>query len=297
MKLAIAALIVVPGLAIAQVPAPPQQLPQPDELLHIAFPKWLDEVGGRVQSIPATAVTQAWRSNQARQRIPKGQARRVEVVPRHVLRVGQDRVLLVASMNPVLDEGATEVSHGTPTGLAAYIFAPGKNGWRLVKRQEPFALQGFDKPVQMDIVPLSTNAQALFVGYGSCRKGYCNDYFALYALGADGVKPAPLVQQPIGMDNVYTRPDCVDRLSSVVAGLDPADQDGHPPAPGVCEMISGRWELASKGAVPGPLTLHFHGGISRTGSTGADRIAQSMKFEYRGGRYVAVSGRNPVRSY
>lgn len=283
MKPAFAALLAVPALALAQVADP-----QPDELLQIAFPKWKDEEGGRVQSIPTSAVTRRWDAKQ-------GRKRNVIAVPRQVVRVAPDRLVLLATLTPASDGGVPLIAHGTPVGLAAYTFKPGKDGWKLAKRQEPFDLQGFEGRAQVGVLPLSSTAQGLHVTWGSCWQGHCVDLFALYAIGADGVQPKPLLLQKIKGGNVYSRPDCVERLAGVVQGLQPADPayaDEKVP-PGRCYAIEGRWDTAG----PGALTLRFTGAMSKADKNGnapAQRVDQAMKFEFRGGRYVPVSGSNPI---
>jgi len=282
MKLVIAALLSVPALALAQAAEP-----QPDELLQIAFPAWRDEEGGRVQSIPTSAVTRGWDAKQARKR-------NVIVVPRQVVRVAPDRLVLLATLTPAGDGGVPQIAHGTPVGLAAYTFKPGKDGWKLAKRQEPFDLQGYEGRAQVGVLPLSPATQALHVTWGSCWQGRCVDLLALYAIGVDGVKPRPLLLQKIKGGNVYSRPDCVDRLAGIVQGLQPADSgpDEKVP-PGRCYAIEGSWDVAGTGA----LTLRFSGAMSKADKNGnapAQRVDQAMKFEFRGGRYVPVSGSNPI---
>ena len=283
MKPALAVLLAVPALSFAQAADP-----QPDELLQIAFPKWTDEEGGRVQPIATSSVTRGWNTKQ-------GKKRNVIVVPRQVVRVAPDRLVLLATMMPAGDSGEPQVAHGTPAGLAAYIFKPGKDGWKVARRQEPFALQGFEGRAQMAPVALSGRSQALQVTWGSCWQGHCVDVFALYAIGVDGVKAQPLVLQKIKGNNVYSRPDCVERLDGIVQGLQPADPayvDDKVP-PGQCYAIEGRWDITGAGA----LTLRFTGAMSKAGKEGnapAQRIDQAMKFEFRGGRYVPVSGSNPI---
>ncbi|XLZ70647.1 hypothetical protein ABT364_01400 [Massilia sp. SR12] len=299
MKAAIAAMLSLPLLASAQVAEP-----QAEELMQLAFPKWSDEEGGRVVSIPTSALTRGWDTRQGKQR-------KVAVVPRQVVRVAPERLLLLAAMTPVGDSGDPQVSHGTPIGLAAYTFKPGKDGWAVARRQEPFDLQGFEGRAEVDVVPLAPASQAAHVRWGSCWQGHCVEVFALYALAADGVKPQPLVLQKIKGSNVYARPDCVERLRGLMPGLAAPDGAGEQVAPGKCYAIEGRWEIAGAGAgaatgtstgtsaaaTPGALTLHFTGalsGASKQANEAAQRIDQSMKFEFRGGRYVPVSGSNPV---
>lgn len=281
MKLALAAALALPALAAAQ----PSE-PHAEELLQIAFPKWLDEEGGRSVAIPTSAVTRGWDTRQ-------GKRRKVEIVPRQVLRVAPDRLLLLAAMTPVSEDGERQVAHGTPIGLAAYLFKPGKDGWKVARRQEPFDLQGFEGQAQLDVVPLSASSKALHVSWGSCWQGHCVDLFALYKIGPDGVQPQPLVLQKIKGSNVYARPDCVDRLGSLLPGMAPPDGRDERVPPGKCYAIEGRWEIAGSGA----LTLRFTGAMSpasKQANAPAQRIDQAMKFEFRGGRYVPVSGSNPV---
>ncbi|WP_028104258.1 hypothetical protein [Pseudoduganella violaceinigra] len=283
-----AALLTVPVPAFAQAVDP-----QPDELLQIAFPTWSDEEGGRVQSIPGNAVTRGWDRKQGK--------RSVIVVPKQTVRVAPDRIVLLATLTPAGDGGAPQVAHGTPLGLAAYTFKPGKDGWKVVKRQEPFDLKGFEGQAQISVTPLSATAQAVHVAWGSCWQGHCVDLFALYALGADGVKAQPLLQQKIKGGNVYARHDCVDRLGAILPGMSQPDGREEQAPPGQCYAIEGRWDIIGAGtarnAAPGALTLRFTGAVSKAGKQGnapAQRVDQTMKFEFRGGRYVPVSGSNPV---
>lgn len=282
MKLAFAVL-----LAVSSVPAFAQAVdPQGDELLQIVFPNWTDEEGGRTQPIATNAVTRGWNSRQ-------GRKRNVIIMPRQVVRVAPDRLVLLASMTPAADGGAPQTAHGTPVGLASYTFKPGKDGWKLARRQEPFDLQGYEGQAQMDVVSLSPKSQALHVTWGSCWQGHCLDQLALYAIGADGVKAKPLVLQKIRGGNVYSRSDCVDRLAGILPGMTLPDGRDEKGPPGQCYAIEGSLEIGQGGA----LTLHFTGAMSkatRQGNAPAQRIEQVMKFEFRGGRYVPVSGSNPI---
>lgn len=289
MKIALAVLLALPALAAAQ-PADPL----PEELLQLAFPKWLDEEGGRVVTIPTSAVTRGWDTRQ-------GKKRKVTIVPRHVVRVAPDRLLLLAAMTPVGDGGGLQVAHGTPIGLAAYTFKPGKDGWKVARRQEPFDLQGYEGQAKMDVVPLTVSTQALHVAWGSCWQGYCVDLFALYAIGGDGVQAQPLALQKINGGNVYARPDCFERLRGLLPDIAPGEGHEEKVPPGRCYAIQGRWDIASAGSnaggTPGMLTLRFSGAISNAGKQAnapAQRVEQTMEFEFRGGRYVPVSGSNPV---
>lgn len=289
MKLAFLALLMLPPTAFAQAADP-----QPDELLQIAFPKWKDESGGRLVAIASNAVTRGWDAKQ-------GKKRHVIAEPRQVVRVAPDRIVLLAALTPAGDGGAPQVAHGTPVGLAAYIFKPGKDGWKLAKRQEPFDLQGFEGQAQTEVVPLSSTLQALHVTWGSCWQGNCVDLFALYAIGTEGVQAQPILLQKIKGGNVYARPDCVKRLGAILPGLPPGDPAGgaEPVPPGRCYAIEGRWRIADSGSLPapGPLTLRFTGADSKASGQAnlpPQRIDQTMKFEFRGGRFVPVSGSNPV---
>ena len=287
MKLAFVAFLLLPPPTFAQAPEP-----APDELLQLVFPNWKDESDGRVVSIATNAVMRDWDAKQ-------GRKRNVIVEPRQVVRVVPDRITLLAALTPAGDSGAPQVAHGTPIGLAAYTFKPGKVGWKLARRQEPFDLQGFEGRAHMEVVALSSTAQALHVSWGSCWQGYCVDLFALYAIDAEGVRAQPLLLQKIKGANVYARPDCVERLGDILPGLQPGDPAAASERvpPGQCYAMEGRWEIADRSSGPGPLILKFTGAVSKTSGQAnlpAQPIDQTMKFEFRGGRYVPVSGSNPV---
>jgi hypothetical protein len=287
MKLLAFALCAAPLLAAAQAADP-----QPDELLQIAFPQWRDEEGGRVQPIKTGAVTRGWDKRQGRQR-------KVALVPRDVVRVAPDRLVLLAQMTPVDENGVPQLAHGTPVGLAAYTFKPGKDGWKLARRQEPFDLQGFEGKARIEVLPLPEAGHAAHVSWGSCWQGRCVDMVALYRVAKDGVQPKPMLLQKSGGSNLYSRPDCVDRLHGYLAPMAAPDGREEPVAPGRCYAISSGWLIGAgrAGGTPGPLTLSFKGAISRAtkeANLPAQPVEQQMKFEFRGGRYVPVAGSNPV---
>jgi len=287
MKLFAAALMAAPILASAQAADP-----QPEELLQLVFPKWADEEGGRVQSIATSAVTRGWDTRQ-------GKKRNVIVVPREAVRVSAERIVLLAELTPAGADGEPQVSHGTPVGLAAYTFKPGKDGWKLARRQEPFDLQGFEGKAKLEALPLPGAGHAVHASWGSCWQGHCVDVMALYQIGADGVQPHPMVLEKVGGKNLYSRPDCIDRLHAFLAPMARPDGRDEQVPPGQCYSIFAGWLIAANRVPgqPGPLTLHFRGAISKASKDAnlpAQEVDQHMKFEFRGGRYVPVSGSNPI---
>jgi len=287
MKLFAAALMAAPILASAQVTDP-----RPEELLQIVFPKWADEEGGRVQSIATSAVTRGWDTRQ-------GKKRNVIVVPGEVMRVSPNRIVLLAALTPAGTDGEPQVSHGTPIGLAAYTFKPGKDGWKLARRQEPFDLQGFEGKAKLEPIEIPGAGQAANASWGSCWQGHCVDVMALYRIGADGVLAQPMLVQKTAGKNLYSRPDCVDRLRGFLAPMAQPDGRDEQVPPGQCYAISAGWLIGANRVPgnPGPLTLHFRGAISKASKDAnlpAQEVDQHMKFEFRGGRYVPVSGSNPI---
>ena len=120
-----------------------------------------------------------------------------------------------------------------------------------------------------------------------------------YRVGADGVQAQPLLVQKTAGKNLYSRPDCVDRLRDFLTPMAPPDGRDEQVPPGQCCAISAGWLIGANRmpGSPGPLTLHFRGAISKANKDAnlpAQVVDQHIKFEFRGGRYVPVSGSNPI---
>jgi hypothetical protein len=278
----------------AAAQAPDGDMPSMSDLLAVAFPKWADDTEGRMQTIAQTKLTQRWTSDAP----SKAKQRKVIVEPTLLLRAGPGRLVLLATMRPAGDDGAAQWSHGTPAGLAAYTFTTSPSGWKLLKRQEPFDLKGYEGAAHLEGVRLSGKVQGLVAEYGSCWQGYCGRWISVYEVGKDGVRPAGIADLPLAADNVYARPDCVKRLRPELPGLRRGDRvaEGDSVPPGDCFKIEGRWNIEEAEAAPGAFLVDFSGAHSGKDSA-AQRISQRLRFQWRGTRYEPGSGSNPVPKF
>jgi hypothetical protein len=280
------------GPAAAQTPD--EDMPSMGDLISAAFPKWTDDTDGRVQTIAESKLTQRWTGDTP----SKAKQRKVIVEPTMVLRAAPGRYVLLATMQPAYDDGTAQWAHGTPAGLAAYTFTTSANGWKLLKRQEPFDLRGYEGAAHLEPVQLSATVQGVVAEYGSCWQGYCGRWISVYELGKDGVKPAAIANLALSADNVYARPDCVERLKSHLPRLTPGDPAGanDPVPPGRCFKIEGRWSIEVSDNAPGAFVVSFGGADSGKDGGAASRIEQSLRYQWRGARYERSSGSNPVPS-
>jgi hypothetical protein len=275
----------------AAAQAPEEDMPSMGELLAVAFPKWADDTEGRVQTIPLTKLTQRWTPETP----PTAKQRKVIVEPKLVLRAAPGRYVLLATMQPAADDGVAQWSHGTPAGLAAYIFTTSPAGWKLLKRQEPFDLKGYEGAAHVEPVRLSAAVQGLVVEYGSCWQGYCGRWLSVYEVGKDGVKPAGIADMPLSADNVHARADCVQRLRPELPGLRPGDVAANAAMapPGDCFKIEGHWKIEEAPATPGAFIVDFSGAHSAKDHP-AQRIFERLRYQWRGSKYETGSGVNPV---
>jgi hypothetical protein len=289
LRMLAAAFLAVAVPAAAQ--APEEDMPSKGDLIIVAFPTWSDDTAGRVQSIALTRLTQRWTPDTP----PKAKQRKVIVEPTLVLRAAPGRFVLLATMQPADDDGGADWNHTTPAGLAAYTFTTSPAGWKLLKRQEPFDLKGFEGAARVEPVRLSKAAQGLVAEYGSCWQGYCGRWISVYEVGKDGVKPAGIADLPLAADNVYAHPDCVRRLRPELPGLRPGDpvKDAAGVPPGECFRIEGRWNIEEAETTPGAFIVDFSGAQSAKDSP-AQRIFGRLRYQWRGGRYEPGSGSNPV---
>lgn len=275
----------------AAAQAPEEGMPSVGDLIAVAFPKWADDSEGRVQAIPLTKLTQRWTPETP----PQAKQRKVIVEPKLVLRAAPGRYVLLATMQPAADDGVAQWSHGTPAGLAAYTFSTSPAGWKLLKRQEPFDLKGFEGAAHVEAVRLSATVQGLVVEYGSCWQGSCGRWLSVYEVGKDGVKPAGIADMPLAADNVYARPDCVQRLRPELPGLRPGDPAANAAMapPGDCFKIEGHWKIEEAAATPGAFIVDFSGAHSAQDHP-AQRIFERLRYQWRGSKYETGSGVNPV---
>jgi len=290
--LAITLAIALPAAA----QTPDEDMPSMGDLISLAFPKWSDDTEGHLQTIAQTKLIQNWSYGTP----PKAKQRKVLVEPVLVLRAAPGRFVLLATMLPASDDGGGMLNHSTPAGLAAYTFTTSATGWKLLKRQEPFDLRGFEGEAHLEPVRLSATTQGIVAEYGSCWQGNCGRWVSVYEVGKDGVKPAAIADLPVAADNVYARPDCVKRLRPELPGLragDPAAANDQV-APGECFKVDGRWSIEESETTPGAFIVDFSGATSAPVGAEANgaprRIGQRLRYQWRGTKYEYGSGTNPV---
>ncbi|AKU20273.1 hypothetical protein [Massilia sp. NR 4-1] len=314
--LAMGATLLIAGPALAQE-AGEFELPAASDLLVLAFPKWLDETAGRVQTVKLSSGHPEW-SGAAAEVLPasarKGKPRLVKraapakamprtqsviVEPAFVSRLGEKRYVLIARLSKATADGMPESSHGMPVALAAYTFETSKNGWKLVQRQEPLAYVGYES--QADIQPLQLSAQrmGLSASYGSCWQGHCNEWLSLYEFGKDKVNPAPILELQLNDSNAYSLPDCLGRLQEVVREFRGRIDGGYdePDASHDCVALRGDWSVSTSAQQPGDITVRYTGAVSEGGKHGvqtAAEVDQLLRLQYRNGKYLPVAGRSPI---
>ncbi|UGQ44746.1 hypothetical protein [Massilia endophytica] len=284
----------------AQARQEEDELPAAEDLMVLAFPKWADDTEGRLQSITLNKMSRAWDGGAPR----KAKTRKVIVQPQFVTRLGPKRVSLIAKLLPASDDGTAEAAHVTPLGVAAYIFDTSSSGWKLVARQEPFALHGLFAEAQLTHVELARGRPAVLVEYGSCWQGYCNDWITLYEFNSKGVNTKPVLEQTLKADNLGALHGCPERLWSVLPGLrasDYVDEDEKRlAAERRCISVRGMWRVEPSDREPGDFAIDFKGARSeslRGAPQPAEKIEQSVRFVYRKGKYELESGENPAPAF
>jgi hypothetical protein len=268
-------------------------LPDADDLMQLAFPKWSNDSEGRVQRVRVIPTPQGWAGGSK----GKAEQRNVSVQPRFVTRIDSKRVALIAAMAPANEDGSADISHAQPLGIAAYVFQPSKAGWKLSARQEPFALRGFFGQADIVQVQLGQGKPAVLVEYGSCWQGYCNTWVSLYEFDAKGVRAAPVLEQVIQASNTGALTGCPERLSSLMPGMRSAmerdEDDERRAAAQRCIVVQGKLRIDDSGDI----AIAFEGARSeslRGTPQPAEPVAQTMRFVYRNGKYETEDGANPA---
>lgn len=275
------------ALAVAAGAAPP---PSAETLARIVFPGTEGRLAGSVQTVALPGNGRGWGS---------GEPMRVVIDPRLALHSGADSITLIVAMVPADSDGKPAAFHPTPVALSAYRFRQAGAHWALMARQEGFAYQGFFGEADVRPLTLSERTQGLAVQTGSCWGGYCGSWVALYQLDDPSVAPRPVAALTVKGINSTSATDCAGRLRPLIGG-DPADTrpdiDARPESHD-CYAIESDWSIApSANAVPGELTIHYRGAISRAASKPGppERIDQRQVLRYTNGAYQVVSGTNPI---
>jgi hypothetical protein len=289
-------LLFICGFAHAQE----DSLPAAEDLMVLAFPTWTDDSDGRLQTVRVNAVARAWAGGSKK----KAATRQVIAQPKFAARLGAKRIALIATLVPAYADGTPDASHVQPLGLAAYIFTPSKEGWKLSTRQEPFALHGFFGAADITPLELAPGHPAVLAEYGSCWQGYCNSWVTLYDFDAKGVRVKPVLQQTVEARNLGALAGCAERLAPVMPGIRPvsdgSEEDFRKADAQRCIAVQGVLRVAQSEREPGDIAIEFTGGRSeslRGAPQAAETVAQRMRFVYRKNKYEVEAGENPAPAF
>ena len=282
----------------ANLPATPAALPAPAQLMALVFPGWADTAAGHLQTValPGPVPGHAgWGAGPAR----------VIAEPKLVLRLDAGRVILIAGLAPVGEDGKPAAGQLTPMALAAYQFEQHGSAWAAAGNQGVFAWRGFYGTAKVRAVALSAQRQGVGVEDGSCWDGYCGTWLALYEVDKGSVRREPAVEMTLSGANGDSAAECPRRLQPLLkprapetAGVSPhaVVHDGGRPDSHDCYAIESSWTIAPSADLPGDLTIHYQGAMSRAEAhlLPPATVDQRQVLRFGSGKYRAISGFNPV---
>ncbi|GLS06247.1 hypothetical protein GCM10007860_34220 [Chitiniphilus shinanonensis] len=263
-------------------------------VMPLFFPGWGSRDGQRVQTLHL-----------------EGAEGRFDVSPVQVVRLSDQRAVLVTAATEVDEHGEAAAGHDTPGVLGAYWLRRDGERWLADGRQDDAGRAGFFGEVgSTDVVKLAAGRYALSVEYSSCWQGECGGWLALYELGEHRVRPLlgePIALSALNSGSVPPPADCDAILAREPGTTErlPEEEERH-----ACYEVTGSWQIVPGHDTPGDLVLDFVSLKEDYTAQPEDasaplvwavsstrRATQRMIYRYRGDSYLPFSGSNPVPSF
>ncbi|WP_035052044.1 hypothetical protein [Andreprevotia chitinilytica] len=283
--------------------------------MQVVFPAWQD---GKRNVALAVADDSDQKASATAASQPATAQRWFTLDPDQVVRLAEDRAVLITTGSEVDEHGASLAGHPSPGLISAYWFKRDGERWIADGSQNEVDWIGFSgTPGKTQVVKLSANRFALSAEPSSCWQGYCGTWFALYELGAHKVTPL-LKEEALASDNINAMSvDCEPVLKRPAGSVDQHEEEDA--TRHECYSVTGQWHIqAGKSGKdqPGDLVIDF---LSRTehlktlkaaeededgNVTSQALVASTIEhskqralYRYQNGSYKRVSGTNPVPSF
>ena len=299
----------------------------PEDLMRVAVPGWeaegpksVSEIDTPVQPAPATDATSA-NPTEASTSDSSGGIDTFQLSPGPVIRLADDRLVLIVSGMPANEQGNSTAGHASQGILGAYWFEKRGERWYKAKEDPGFAMEGFSGNVgKLTAVDLGNNQAALAVESGSCWQGSCGGWLALYRVTSEAV--TPIYSDLINSDSEGASAACSDVLELKAGGTTRVPMDDYSSAAG-CYNINGAWKIVPEKSGPGTLVIDFTGKMASDeaapeesdtapasddedeGSNDPDAeesgeyvvtmhaVNEQQTYSFKDNHYVLVKGKNP----
>ena len=298
----------------------------PNDLMRIAVPGWEAEGPKSVLEIdtpePAAPAQDATSANttEASANDSSGSSDTYQVSPGPVIRLADDRLVLIVSGTPADEKGNSIAGHASQGILGAYWFEKRGDRWYKTKEEPGFAMEGFSGNVgKLTSVDLGDHQAALAVENGSCWQGSCGSWLALYSITTEAV--TPIYSDLISSDSEGASTVCSDILELKAGGTTRVPMDDYTAAG--CYNITSAWKIVAEKSGPGTLVISFTGkmaseeaapeeGDAAPASDDEDESAndpdaeeggeylvtvhavnEQQTYSFKGNQYVLVKGKNP----
>ena len=244
-----------------------------------AFPDW----GGQKAFVTEIAAEN-----------PKDGSTIVAILPEFVVALDDTHRVLV-TRSPLSDEGGrVGGGHPMPGAVGGYWFVARGGRWFVTRREDAMLWDGAMGEVGA-IAPLDLGAShhAITVTNGDCHQGACTEWVDVIELAPDKSHLA------LGGLQLASRYDGFDgRCSDFLTGGKAALAVG----PGDCVDISGKWHLEPNADAAWPdmvvtFTGHELARDPAASAVASKAVDETQVLRYKAGKYVPVSGRNPVHGF
>lgn len=259
-------------------------------LMQAVFPGWTAKGKAQLQNLQVRREVANSISSQDKGTGPVAGAELVK--PLFVVRLADDQAVMVTETHQADEHGAPDDCHACSAGFGAYQFQRDGERWVLTKRDDVFVYAGSHGTASANVIKLASNMFALAIESGGCWQGYCGSWLDLFELTPAGAHSLTGKAINVSADN--------GGASTACDGAEEADaEEGAVNATG-CFQVQGKWAIDASGPLPGALTLSFTGS-TRNVENGKLQSARSVDgtqvLKYQAGKYVVVSGVNPVPSF
>ena len=244
--------------------------------------------------------------------VPRLQQRmRVAVVPREVIRFGQQQAMLVIESVPLENEQRTLQTPTTRAYVGAIHFSllheagkagrlPSESGrWRITRWQPVVDAIGYDGTAgASQVYKLALDDYLLTFQPAACWQGVCGQWLHGYTLRPQGMEPS--LHERLAASN-RTHAHCADRLGlphragKSAVRQQPAADAGATAAD--CFDVQGEVHPISREGQVADVSIRYRGQLWNP-RTGRQAIQQTQLYRYQEGRFELVEGApNPVPEF
>ena len=235
----------------------------PVDLMRVARPGWQAEGPKSVAEIAAPEPVASAQDAASSGATPTAEddsaadAATYQLTPGPVIRLADDRLVLIVSGTPADEQGNTTAGHASQGILGAYWFEKRGDRWYKAKANPGFAMEGFSGNVgKLTPTDLGNNQTALAVENGSCWQGSCGNWLALYRVTPEAI--TPIYSDLISSDSEGASAICSDVLERKAGDSIRVPMDDYSSAAG-CYNITGAWKIVPEKSGPGTLVIVFTG--------------------------------------